>query len=167
MSYWESLKSQVSRARFLAEFTTLVALLTFVVAGIEAFNFVNERKSKNLTPEQVTGKIVVLEHQIEMLKGDIYSEGESVAEMDSARVVAIEVKQKALEEALSGDIDRVVSVALMRRDIDELRKQNDQGIASLASRVDSLFQLLIWTAGALLTTLIAVVGWLVASRKGK
>lgn len=85
--------------------------------------------------------------------------------MDSGRVVAIEQRQKALDEALSQNTDRVLALATMRKDIDDLSEDNARQIESLERQISELRTILLGLAGSLITILLAFVGWLGLRKK--
>jgi hypothetical protein len=105
-----------------------------------------------------------VEKKVEILQSNLYVEGAPVKPVDSARVLAVEQKQKAIEAALNKNIETALSIAMIRRDLDELKEGNVKRFDSLDSRIESTFQLLLWLLGVLITVLIAALGWIVANR---
>ncbi|AUX70480.1 hypothetical protein CHX26_14120 [Porphyrobacter sp. HT-58-2] len=110
-------------------------------------------------------EIATLRSQIDTLKGDVYSEGEPLTPIDSTRVIAIEDRQKALDEALSQSADRVIALATMRNDIDTIEERQKEQVGALQQQVSELRTILLSLVGSIVAILLAFVGWLGLRKK--
>jgi hypothetical protein len=78
--------------------------------------------------------------------------------IEQERIEGIEIKQSVLEDALENDLERVISVAMIRRDLDEIRNASDRRLSALESRIESLYTLLLWVAGIMVTIVLGALG---------
>jgi hypothetical protein len=160
----------VIRERFLRIAPTVITAMAVGVSAVSVLQLVgpSERMpfSIDIGIDRIQNEeIVLLKSQIESLKGDLYTEGDPVAPVDSSRIIAIEERQKALDDALSDKADRVIALATMRKDLDDLIDNQKEQMISLQQQVSELRTILLSLAGTIVAILLAFVGWLLVRKQ--
>jgi hypothetical protein len=150
---------------------TLVAAIyvllmsTAIVSLVDIFqNFMkNPSISANV---DLYKQISSLERKIKLLESKDYNNVQFTKSTEASKIYIIEQKQRELEIALGNDLEKAISIAMLRRDIEDIKSNHINKIVILESRVESIFQQLLWISGSLITLLIAEFGWTL-SRKSK
>jgi hypothetical protein len=73
------------------------------------------------------------------------------------RMDDISGRLKALEQAIQTTPEKALTMPLMRRDIDNLKESNAQGIGAIKASVDQIYDLTKWLLGALAVGVLSLV----------
>ncbi len=168
MSFRE--KFYVKLGRFtvgsLLPFLIIISFVATVFSFYQALSQSRLNKLNSIDSTVYDARIAVLELKIDRLMSDIYKSNKGISSLESSRVSIIEQKQKALEIALENDLEKAISIAMLRRDIDDIKASYVKRLDSLEDRIESIFQQLLWLSGSLIPILMAALSW-VMSRKNR
>ena len=78
------------------------------------------------------------------------------------RIDNLERKMDVLDDALEQDIERALSIAMIRRDVDEIRRSTSERNTYLNERLDSLYDLVLSLLAIVGSLTIAAIGWAIA-----
>ncbi|KWV90835.1 hypothetical protein [Erythrobacter sp. YT30] len=140
--------------------SSIGGVVAIFALGVTLLAFIEPTPSGPSIDSEQSSQIKALIDQIDTIKTDLYSEGDPVDPVDSSRILMIEERQAALDEALSDKAERIIALAAMRDDSDDLTAQQTTQIENLRQQVAELRTILLSLAASIIAILLGFVGWL-------
>jgi hypothetical protein len=174
------------------KFTTGVAgTISALALGITVslfFGFFTDGQ-KSLTGNELNEKVIVIETNIEKqtkyisnMKSEIINLGDSLDSLSnlpegsqwkteaskiSQRVVNIEDKLTALEQALTLDPAKALAIPILRKDLDNAEENIRNELKQTKAEIDRIYDQNKWFIGLMLTMALSVLGMAVGSFFGR
>lgn len=125
-------------------------------AAVEARSDLDSRLVR--TVGNLQNEIVVLRKEQTAITGLPREDkvGARIAALDT-RLDALSGRLQALEQAIQSTPEKALTMPLMRRDIDNLKESNAQGIGAIKASVDQIYDLTKWLLGALAVGVLSLV----------
>lgn len=159
-SMFESFYKELASAS--AKVSYILILISFATMTATIVNFVKEEIPLNNIGESNIEMLAELEkinyRMSAYEKRNKPSQDVSIKVIDLSRLRTIENKQNIIENALQNDIEKALSIAIIRRDIDEIKISYKERILVLENRIESLNNTFLWTIGSIVTILLAGFG---------